>query len=312
MQICHLGYENAFVRKIRDKQTLSFAVFPLLNTDFSEYFQLNKFRAEKIAYFEINGMYKGKDKTLKQRYDKILSQCNSDDIDFLIFPEMLITENILDNLKKKYKNKNLLAFWGSFWKDMTNRCVVTGPGGQALLSYDKKIGFDLKDKIVYSEHLMQKIKKIPYTVLDIESLGRVGVCICRDLTYQEVYNLHACLETNFLIVPAFSESMDIYTGAEELAKKGKCIVILANACSAFYNKHKDKTRNELGFLVAPAKEGNSRSVYKKTYGNNLCRNKCKSLCNGILFSVNFVKEMENNGLLSMEILKRPAIPYNRK
>lgn len=308
VKIHHLGYGNTFVQKIKDKPKLSFAIFPVLNADFSKYFQVNKIEAEKKAYFDICGMYQGKEKMLKQRYDKILSRCDSEDIDFLIFPEMLMTESIRNSMQK-YKTENWLAFWGSIWKDRTNQCIVTGAGGQALLSYDKKIGFDLKeDGKVYSEHLIEKMTHVPYDVLDIEGLGRVGVCICRDLTFQEVYNLHACLETNILIVPTFSASMDIYTGAEELAKKRKCIVVVANSCSAGYDEKFEKnTTTELGFLVAPAKEGSSRSVYKKVYGNVQCMNECKSFCKGILFTVDFSKEMEENNLLTMEITKNAVI-----
>lgn len=308
VQIHHLGYKNAFVQKTKNKQTLSFAVFPVLNDKFSEYFKVNKLKAKKKNYFEIDGMYEGKEKVLKQRYDEIFNNCNSENIDFLIFPEMLMTESILDDLQG-HKQENWIVFWGSIWKNMTNRCIVTGKGGQAILSYDKKIGFELKEedekgKRIYLEHLKEKIKKTPYDLLDIEGIGRVGICICRDLTFQEVSNLHTYLETNILIVPTFSESMDIYTGAEELVKKEKCMVILANSCSAYYDKkHKKNTITELGFFVAPAKKKNARSVYKEVYGNIQCMNECAKACKGILFMVNFAKKMEEDDLLTIDIKK---------
>lgn len=307
VQIHHLGHENAFVRKIRDKQTLSFAIFPVLNVDLSEYFQLNKFEAEKRDYFEIDGMLPDKEKMLKQRYNEIFKSCDSEDIDFLVFPEMLMTEGIFEELQRN-KKENWIVFWGSIWKNMTNRCVVTS-GRQTILSYDKKIGFELKEnKRVYLEHLKERMKKVPYAVLDIEEIGRVGVCICRDLTFQEVSNLHACLETNILIVPAFSESMDVYAGAEELAKKEKCIVVLANSCSACYNKkHKGTVPTDLGFLVVPAKKGNTRSVYKEVYGNAQCLSGCASVCKGVLFIVDFSTKIEKDDLLTMRITKKAVI-----
>ncbi len=248
-------------------------------------------------------MYEGKEETLKQRYCKLLNSCNFDNIDFLIFPEMLMTKNILNSFKK-CRTGNCLTFWGSIWEDMKNQSVITGTNGTEILSYDKKIGFALKGDRIYLEHLKERIKKVPYDVIDIEGIGRVGICICRDLTFQEVYNLHAYLETNILIVPAFSESMDIYTGAEELAKKEKCIVVLANSCSACYNKN---TATEIGFLVMPAKKRNTRSVYKEIYGNLSCMDECRSICKGILFTVDFSNKMEKDDLLTMKITKTAVI-----
>lgn len=303
VRIHHLGCGNGFVRKTIDKQTLSFAIFPVLNSDISEYFQLNKFKTEKISYFEIDGMHEGKEEALKQRYGKLLNSCNFNNIDFLIFPEMLMTKNILNSFKK-CRTGNCLTFWGSIWEDMKNQSVITGTNGTEILSYDKKIGFALKGDRIYLEHLKERIKRVPYDVLDIEGIGRVGICICRDLTFQEVYNLHAYLETNILIVPAFSESMDIYTGAEELAKKEKCIVVLANSCSACYNKN---TATEIGFLVVPAKKRNTRSVYKEIYGNLSCIDECRSVCKGILFTVDFSNKMEKDDLLTMKITKTAVI-----
>lgn len=307
VQIHHLGYENAFVRKTRDKQTLSFAVFPVLNSDIAEYFQINEYGAEKLAYFEIGDMYQRKEESLKRRYKRILKKCSSQNIDFLVFPEMLMTESIFDDLQE-YMKQNRITFWGSVWKDMRNQCKVTDGNGKVILSYNKKIGFELKGRRNYFEHLKEKIKKVPYDILDIEGIGRVGVCICRDLTFQEVCNLHSYLGTNILIVPAFSESMDIYVGAEELAKKEKCMVVLANSCSArFHKEHKRNTTKDLGFLVVPAKKGNARSVYRESYGNSACISECTSFCKGILITVDFSNKMEKNGLETIKITKKQLL-----
>lgn len=68
----------------------------------------------------------------------------------------------------------------------------------------------------------------------------------------------------------------------------------------------------MGFLVAPAKKGNARSVYREGYGNNKCVGECTSFCKGIVFTVDFSAKMENTNLVTMKITKKAIISKKNK
>ena len=81
--------------------------------------------------------------------------------------------------------------------------------------------------------------------MDIEGVGRIGIAICKDLLNEKVKLFHKYMGTDFLIVPAYTDSMDLQSSAQELSKEYNCVVIVANACSAVEKPES----NRIGFLT---------------------------------------------------------------
>ncbi len=313
LQIVHLGINNLFVKKLNErdekKQTLSFAVFPVLYTDFQRYLKIDKIEStapslQHMRYFEILGMQSSKEKILKSRYEKIFERCKGKDIDFLVFPELMMTEDIFNEFRYD-DNLKSIKFWGSIWKDRKNKCYITGPTGKILSTYNKKAGYEYEDEETgktYMEHIPIE-KPAKYVIIDLEGVARIGLCICRDLTFEKARTIFKYVETNILIVPSYSPSRDLYGYAEELAKLNRCIVLVGNSCSAFYDPDvPDKTCKETGFMVMPAKQGtSSRAVYKRAYGNEECVSDCGEYCIGKLFTLDFSGVMCEQGIKTVEI-----------
>lgn len=304
LKIVHLGSRHMFTKKLNKKQTLSFGVFPVLCANFEDYFDVkfyenNTVYTKNVSYFEINGIKPLQEESLKNRYQMALEICKEQKMDFVVFPEMLMSDGIFEDLR--YTNSlNSIIFWGSIWKNLVNRCHITGFTGEELCSYDKKAGYEYKKNgKTYIEHLKEIYKEVPYAVIDIEGIARIGICICRDLTFNAAKELHRRIETNILVVPAFSNSKDLYSRAEELAKLNNCIVLVVNSCSAFYET--GRPHNDIGFLAAPAKHENSRTVYKEEYGNVKCFSCCALHCNGKFITLDFSKVMDKQGVKTIGI-----------
>lgn len=296
MKIYRIDEKNQIFKHFYDREKIVFGIVPFTDKKLKEVL--------KVAYqgkaFHIEYMHKNAEKELKKKYKDVLERCENEDIDFLIFPEMLMTENIFSTIKNNEK-KNSLQFVinGSIWKDYTNKCVVTDGGGNEILSYYKKDSFKYEEKgVEYTEHLDSQ-KNQEYSVIEIEGLGRIGVCICKDLTYEKVKTFHKCAGTDILLVPAYSKSMDLMSSADNLSQEYLCIVVVANACSALSGDSKEGKR--IGFLTMPAKNNSDRTNILKTYTQNECIKECNHKCVGKKITVDFYHTKEYEEGISFEI-----------
>ena len=168
-----------------------------------------------------------------------------------------------------------------------------------IFSYYKKEPY--KHKIngkTYTEHL-DLTKNKEFDLLEIPGIGRVGVCICKDLINENVKMFHRYFGTNLLIVPAYTSSNDLLSSAKNLAEEFNCIVVVANACSAIGNKQK----NCIGFLSLPAKKDTTRTSLVREYGNKDCAGECIRGCCGKLFSILFEKVEQYDGVISFKVIE---------
>lgn len=101
--------------------------------------------------------------------------------------------------------------------------------------------------------------------------------------------LHKYMGTNLLLVPSYSDSMDLQSGAGELSKDYHCIVVMANACTALRNKSGNRKKERVGFLSLPAKNQTDRAEVIEMYYKDGCRVNCKNGCMGKIISIDFEK-----------------------
>lgn len=282
LTIYHIDEKNPISKHFYQRSQIVFGIVPFTNLELEKILKIKYFRST----FSVEKMDETAEKMLAERYRKICEGCDNKDIDFLIFPEMLMTKRIIDSIDKNHKSDSpQFIVNGSIWENRTNKCIVSDGEGNEIFSYLKKQPFTLKkDKKEYVEYL-DPSRNRHFAILEIEDIGRIGICICKDLINEEIKMFHKYIWTNILIVPAYTQSMDLQSAAEELSKDYHCIVVVVNACSAIENGTKKK---QIGFLTLPAKEKSTRSELTIKYFQDDCKKGCKYKCSGKIFFVNFL------------------------
>lgn len=247
-----------------------------------------------IAYthgtFSVNGMKDDAKKMLQKRYIDIYRRSLTKDIDFLVFPEMLMTREMILQIQEEDEKRNGPKFIvnGSIWENFTNRSVLTDGGGNEIFAYYKKNPFIYeKDGKEYKECLRECEDSKKYAILEIEGIGRVGICICKDLMHEDILMLHKYLKTDLLLVPAFSSSLKMKIDAQNLAEKYNCFTIFVNSCAAYREHWKDGEQKSIGFLTVPAKEKSSNDYCVREYCADVCIRQCEEKCIGKLFTLSF-------------------------
>lgn len=294
--IYHFDKKSSVFKHFYERKQITFGIVPFTDKPIKEMLHVEY---DNRAFYILN-MYKGPENELKERYKDICTRCEKQDIDFLIFPEMLMTENIISAIQYKEKvSSPQFIINGSIWKDYVNKSVITDGNGKEIFNYCKKEPFKFeKDNIQYKEFLRTEKNK-EYTILEIEGLGRVGIGICKDLISEKVKLFHKCIGTDLLIIPAYTKSMDIQASAEDLSKQYNCVVVVANACSALGKGL--KLDNRIGFITLPAKNDTDRSNILRRYNRGSCAQECEKMCVTKKFTIDFYHTRQYREGISYEI-----------
>ena len=214
---------------------------------------------EKTFYIEQMCPYA--EKMIRKRVFKALERCKEMGVDIAIFPEMLMTRSILDDVKK-YVNDNVinniveaqenefpvLFVMGTIWEsveemgilDQRNVSVVLSGSGDVIIEQHKQTPFQFKKPnhtyaedgpfAGHKEELSLTDKTIH--IIDIEGIGRVFTHICLDVLNPRLMTLLKILCADLVLVPAFSPSKELKEELESLTKGYWSTVLLCNACSA--------------------------------------------------------------------------------
>lgn len=307
LQIYYLDEEYPATKHFREKGEITFGLVPFTSKSLQNILDLRFM--EKTFYIE--GMYKDVEKELKRCYDVICHKSETEGIDFLVFPEMIMTKyiisgnNTLFDYKEKKERGIQFIINGTVWENFTNRSIVTNGNKKEIFSYYKKEPFLLeKDGVKYKEYLNQE-KNRNYIIMEIAGIGRISVGICKDLISEEVKMFHKYIGTDILFVPAYTNSGDMLASAEELSKEYNCIVIVANACSAFEQKVLDSGSKMLSFITVPAKNAGSRSVVLRQYYSCKCYENCVRGCIGVKVCVDFLHTEQYASGLSYKMEESP-------
>lgn len=253
--------------------------------------------------FYIDNMKQEANDELKERYKNIYTRSRGKDIDFLVYPEMLMSEDIIDSITTEDLSKDGPKFIinGSIWSNYTNRTITTDLSGSKVFTYYKKCAFKYREKEKkYKEHLDSTLNR-EYVILEIIGFGRIGICICKDLTDENVLLFHKLIKTNILFVPAFSDSFQLENDAVSMASKYNCLTIFANSCAA-YSAHWINDENyDIGFVMIPAKKDTRSDCYMEKYAAEKCLKFCDNCCNCKLFTLSFNKVRTYDDRFSVEI-----------
>lgn len=294
MWIYRLDEKNPIAKQFYEREQITFGIVPFTNKKLDDILDV---KYEKRGFY-VEQMCEKAEEELKNRYENICSRCETEDIDFLVFPEMLMTEKIISSIKGEDKKQSpRIIINGSIWKDFMNETIITDGRGEKIFSYHKKEPFKfLKEDKEYRECL-NRSKNGEYSIVEIEGIGRIGVAICKDLISEDVKLFHKCVGTDILIVPAYTKSMDLQASAEELSQEYNCVVVVANACSALEKTKKEIFNRRIGFITLPAKRDTDRSRIVLMYTQNDCTKECECKCVGKKVVINFYKtEVYTDGI----------------
>ena len=282
--IYHYDKMSQMAARFRRKNTIVLGIVPFSNEKTE---QILNICYEKRLFF-VDGLKEEAVEKLKNRYRDICRRSEKEDIDFLIFPEMLMTDAIIASIEKNENRKSpRVIINGSIWEDYTNRAVITDGNGREIFHYLKKEPFIYKhDNIEYKEWL-KKEKNEEYCIMEIDGVGRIGIGICKDLLNEKIKLFHKYIGTDLLLVPAYTKSMDLQASAENLSKEYNCIVAVVNACSALEKKFPETEQERVGFITLPAKIGTDRSAVILRYYRNECKEECDKKCVGKKILIDF-------------------------
>lgn len=252
MWIYHLEEEHPIAKHFFDREKIVFKIVPL--TDMALNKILDAKRQQRAFY--IDKIYPDAEMILKKRYMDSVVKSENEDVDFLIYPEMLLTESMYRELSMQRSNKRpQIIINGSVWKNNMNKSVVTDGNGKEIFAYLKKEPYIDKSEGREYRELLDYDKNKEYAVLEISGLGRIGIATCKDLKNESIKLFHKCIGTDLLIVPACTNSMDLKSSAEEMAGEYNCVVLVTNTCSARSFTGADK---RIGFISLPAKQKTER------------------------------------------------------
>ncbi len=279
----------SLVKRVLEEKKISVGIFPVSNEKFEDYFKIQV----KKDKFQIAGMEADKLEKLKKRYVEIAGRFKSQCLDVVVFPEMMMVEQILPEIVEKAFG-NCLKICGSEWKERHNTSSVYF-GREKLFDYEKKAAFKLKiNGKEYTENILLTEPPYRFEIIEIENIGRMGVCICKDVMLEEVFRLHKMLQTIFLLVPMYSDSFEVIGSCKKFAKELHCLVITANACSA------RKENENVGAMLLPGKNlSDSSSQCVSLYYNKSCNNDCADYCMGKILKLDFNKERIEKGILTV-------------
>lgn len=286
MWIYRLDGKSPIAKQFYEREQITLGIVPFTNKKLDDLLEV---KCEKRVFY-IERVFEEAEEELKSRYENICSRCENKDIDFLVFPEMLMTENIVSSIKKDYKRQSpRIIINGSIWKDFTNKTVITDGRGKNIFCYYKKEPFKFQKGDKEYKECLDQSKNREYSVMEIEGLGRIGIGICKDLINEDVKLFHKYIGTNMLIIPAYTKSMDLQASAEELSQEYNCVVVVANACSALDKVEGQASNRRIGFITLPAKRNTDRSRIIVRYIQNDCIKECKDGCVGKKIIIDFYK-----------------------
>ncbi|MCI8963194.1 MAG: hypothetical protein HFG37_05705 [Eubacterium sp.] len=305
----------------KKKFQLKIAIFPSSNRNIRRLFHVKetKLRNDR-GLFSIKSP-KGDYEDLMFQYCKeALLHCKVEGVDIAVFPEMLFTNKIYEEIckfvREYYESETniwkegefpWLTWLGTTWFDGKNTCRVIDRYGRSVFEQNKIIPYIYKDEgRIYHEELSVKDVTKRVHFIDVPNLFRIATAICRDVSDDYLKTLFKAVYSDLLIVPAFSNS-DEMTSRNIAPLVQECIIaIVCNACSSICTKHQEKLdmkKEDMGrnlpfcYLCLPGKEkgegndnGNTLDFHKVQY--NIKCVACNYNCPGHFFTISFLESVD--------------------
>lgn len=310
LEFIEIGLSNTITEKIIVQGNLKIVVCPFICNHIDDLMIMNY---DKFGFWFEKSCGFGASKVYEERYFEILKKALHTEASLIVFPEMILNENICEKISYVIDNENInetkIIIAGTISRNCQNKCLVYNQFGELLFEQYKKQPFEfMKDSTGLKEKLIRNNK---ISILDIQYLGRIFIYICKDIMNIKLNNVLDRLDGNFLLLPTYSNSMDVYAKSGGIASQEQCFVVGANSCSAlnqsnivssqFYLKHNLK---EIAFITIPGKckSGKRQSIDLPYKIDSNCQN-CEKCCDLFMINMQFndIIEYYSNELYSCKV-----------
>lgn len=245
-------------------------------------------------FTSVQSMERDIEEKIEGKVLKIIKRAVCEEIDILVFPEMLGSEGIAGSIATELRERKdilnnefpALTMCPTIWRNHINFCRILDDMGEVICEQQKHYGVDLKDEIWKKEEEKSKednsqchFVKEDITsdqkvyVLHCHGIGRIAVAICKDFlmtAYLKI--LVEKLRVSLLFVPSFTCNDYQFELLTSKYAELDCNVIWINACSARWLDKKGKMAAYVTRAFLPGRRG----VDEQRKGmDDFCENQCR-------------------------------------
>lgn len=297
IKILNYALQSPSVLKI-GKLNLRVAISPLTKEEivvFSDpYERINIHTKQKQHYFRVEALKNTE--WLEQQIIANMEYSGLHDVDILVFPEMLGSQEMLDNVLdffQQNRNKKVppLVVFPSIWektendRNNTNVSCLLLDGRQIMFKQNKRICFYYKDKDgtkIFED--INRDSEVPdvLNVLHIDGIGRICIVICYDYLHNENREMiKKVLKPTLICCPSFSTGSFNFQILQESGYYAGCNCIWCNTCSAVNAAGSDKNFEIVGGIGTLSKNCDQldAETFKKVFeGRKKCKKETCSQC----------------------------------
>ena len=280
------------------KPNLRVAISPLTKEEvvvFSEPYEYSNIHTkQKQHYFRVETI-KNTD-WLEQEIIRNMEYSGTHDVDILVFPEMLGSQEMLNNVldffqQNRDKKVPPLVVFPSIWekteddRNNTNVSCLLLDGRQIMFRQNKRICFYYKDKD--GTKVFEDINRDPdapdiLNVLHIDGIGRICIIICYDYLHNENREMiKKLIKPTLICCPSFSTGSFNFQILQESGYYAGCNCIWCNTCSAANAAGSDKNFEIVGGIGNLSKKCDQMDAetFKKVFeGRKNCKKEICSQC----------------------------------
>ena len=278
------------------KEYLRVAISPLTKeevVEFSEpYERMNVHTKQKQYYFRVEALRNTE--WLEREIIGNMEYSGAHDVDILVFPEMLGSQEMLNNVltffqQNRDKKVPPLVVFPSIWKktehdaNNTNGSSLLLNGREIIFQQNKRCSFYYKDKDgrkVFED--INRDPQVPDTlnVLHIEGIGRICIIICYDYLHNVNRKMiEKLLQPTLICCPSFSTGSFNFQILQENGYYAGCNCIWCNTCSAANVSGSDENFGVVGGISTLSKncdQLDAETFKKMVEGRKNCQ---KETCN---------------------------------
>lgn len=270
-QIQNFLVKKSFFKQAFDRGYLKVGFSPVTKEDcIKESVKINEVDGGRKFSVELDA---DKKTFLMKRIERIMDEAKEQDVDIMIFPEMLGSDEINNFIKEKLMNSfgekeyPSLVIAPSVWKNKRNTCSIFSHLGDIIAEQDKQYPFFWKKEAAYEG--IEPIRKI--AIFHCNGIGRIAIIICADaLSHEFKKILYEKLKISFLIIQSYSSGYYDFELAKSYSSNFDVAGIWINSCSAL---EKDNKCIGLGFQFGKKEYVQNEKKYYRC-NCEMCEERC--------------------------------------
>lgn len=232
-------------------------------------------------YFSVNQLQHAEEIT--ENIKSIYSEARKYGVNILVFPEMLGTQEQIQQIQKLYLeesntqniNNPQITVMPTIWKDRNNYSNILIGQLNKPVTQKKTFRYPYQDEdgAIFLEDLDLE-NEVTINIFHIEGIGRVIVAICKDLLMRKHLDfLIGDLKASIILVPSFSTGDYPFKMISYYGFPYDCNIVWINSCAARHLLKKPNDSFEtIGVTYNPSRSGTDGCV--KEYKNSACDGQC--------------------------------------